>query len=922
LDPWYKVAIPRKELRDGRSLDPSEFAVHLDQIINGTAPEDYKDPEGFFKRTYFSSALASLCILVLRRLSGQTANTAPVLSLVTQFGGGKTHTLATLYHLAQNGQKALEYEGVPNLLKDTELNTIPKARVACFVGNAWDAEPGLETPWLDIAWQLAGEAGRRLLGDAARTNAPGTAILQKLFSLVNEPILILFDETLNYIGRYPQQAEQFYSFVQNLTSALTGTERAIGVLSLPASPTEMTVILYEWQMKLIKVVGRVGKPLLANDPEEISEIIRRRLFEDIGRKSMQQAVARQFAQWIFSRRDRLPAEFANFPEEAIRSRIEACYPFHPSTLTVFQRKWQSLPTFQQTRGTLAMLGLWISQAYREGYRRVWREPLITLASAPLYDLDFRSKILEQLGEMRLEAALEYDIAGNNSHAVALDKEFSDGLGKTRLHQRVATALFFESCGGMVSDKAATLPELRMALGDPETETTLVDAAVQNLVARCYYLRSIGTGSWRFGYAPTMRKVHADRKAALDPDEVQHQMFEIVRQIFRDKQELNLNFFPKAPDAVADHPLLTLIIMPPDLELNMVALGQLTDWTINNGQTPRQYPGGILWLVPEAGFGLRSSIEDWLAWQSTKRDADRGLLGDLESSDQQMMQDELKRAKDIVEENVWSLYNRLLLWNGREGKLLEVPLRQMHSSEARTITGAILARLRQESVLNKEIGASYIERYWPPALKESGVWPLLGLRAAFFQGYLTRLEKADDALRQMIYRAVRQGMFGLGVGKNAEQLDRIWFQEDVDPAEIAFNNETFLLLPARVEIIRAGATAPKVLPDTVQEVPGVGLPQAGGEKPTQPGQAPDVQAAGIPAQPVTIEWRGSLPKDKWNLFSHRVLARLGSAEPITINVTIQTTVKEPSVKQQLNNALQELGLLGEFQNVHPNIPEKE
>jgi hypothetical protein len=103
---------------------------------------------------------------------------------------------------------------------------------------------------------------------------------------------------------------------------------------------------------------------------------------------------------------------------------------------------------------------------------------------------------------------------------------------------------------------------------------------------------------------------------------------------------------------------------------------------------------------------------------------------------------------------------------------------------------------------------------------------------------------------------------------------------------------------------------------------VGLPQAGGEKPTQPGQAPDVQAAGIPAQPVTIEWRGSLPKDKWNLFSHRVLARLGSAEPITINVTIQTTVKEPSVKQQLNNALQELGLLGEFQNVHPNIPEKE
>ena len=50
------------------------------------------------------------------------------------------------------------------------------------------------------------------------------------------------------------------------------------------------------------------------------------------------------------------------------------------------------------------------------------------------------------------------------------------------------------------------------------------------------------------------------------------MFEIVRQIFRDKQELNLNFFPKAPDAVTDHSLLTLIIVP-DLEFNMVALGR-------------------------------------------------------------------------------------------------------------------------------------------------------------------------------------------------------------------------------------------------------------------------------------------------------------------------------------------------------------
>ncbi len=31
----------------------------------------------------------------------------------------------------------------------------------------------------------------------------------------------------------------------------------------------------------------------------------------------------------------------------LQNRIEACYPFHPATLSVFQRKWQPLPQYQQ-----------------------------------------------------------------------------------------------------------------------------------------------------------------------------------------------------------------------------------------------------------------------------------------------------------------------------------------------------------------------------------------------------------------------------------------------------------------------------------------------------------------------------------------------------------------------------------------------
>ena len=44
-----------------------------------------------------------------------------------------------------------------------------------------------------------------------------------------------------------------------------------------------------------------------------------------------------------------------------------------------------------------MLGFWISQAFKSSYQGAWREPLITLGSAPLEDREFRSKILDQLG---------------------------------------------------------------------------------------------------------------------------------------------------------------------------------------------------------------------------------------------------------------------------------------------------------------------------------------------------------------------------------------------------------------------------------------------------------------------------------------------------------------------------------------------
>ena len=111
MEPWYEIVenvTPRKEVREGHSFDPDEFAIALERVVAKTAPEDYRDPRQFFSRTCWTRALREHVGMVLRRLAGKTENTPPVVTLVTQFGGGKTQTLASLYHLAKVGKAAAD----------------------------------------------------------------------------------------------------------------------------------------------------------------------------------------------------------------------------------------------------------------------------------------------------------------------------------------------------------------------------------------------------------------------------------------------------------------------------------------------------------------------------------------------------------------------------------------------------------------------------------------------------------------------------------------------------------------------------------------------------------------------------------------------------------------------------------------------
>ena len=142
LKPWYKIVTPREDLREGRPLDASEFAVHLDQVRDGRAPAVYQQPADFFERTYLAKNLAGLAAEVIRRLSGIKVETSAVFNMTTQFGGGKTHALTLLYHLARGGSEAAAWKGVRTLLEMAGVTEIPRAATAVFVGTEFDSIAG------------------------------------------------------------------------------------------------------------------------------------------------------------------------------------------------------------------------------------------------------------------------------------------------------------------------------------------------------------------------------------------------------------------------------------------------------------------------------------------------------------------------------------------------------------------------------------------------------------------------------------------------------------------------------------------------------------------------------------------------------------------------------------------------------------
>ena len=800
-----------------------------------------------------------------------------------------------------------------DLLSEAGLTEVPKAKVAVFVGNAWDPQPGRETPWIDIARQLAGDAGVEVLGPAAKTTPPGTDAIERSFEGGNGPVLLLFDEVLNFFSRHRGLGEPMHAFLQNLTVATTGTTHGACVISLPRSQVEMTDWDLQWQDRISKVVRRVAKELIVNDEAEISEVIRRRLFEDLGQREDTQERRPGLRRLVLRAAGTTPAgmdrrRFVRDGDEGegvSPARFEACYPFHPATLSVFQRKWQALPQYQQTRGTLAMLAQWISMAAQDAFTKARAEPLITLGSAPLAEPGFRSVVLGQLGESRLIAAIDTDIAGAHAHSRALD---ADTTGPLRdIHRRVGTAILFESSGGQ-TDKVAHLPELRFDLGEPDLDTTTIDNAAFALEDRSYYVRKAGSDGFRIGHQPTLKKVVSDRRASLDEaTEVKPAVRKLVEDEFRRGASIPVLPFPSEGAEIPDTPRLTLVVADPEAEWSGGGplREQIREWTRQRGKSPRLYPGALVWCLKKPGRGLREKVELMLAWKRVEREVKDGTLGgEFEKGDRAELETKVKDAGGDAKDEVWGEYRFAVVWDAHEADGLKViDLGAGHSSSGETLCGRVIGALKSEALLNESVGAGYIERNWPPAFRDSGAWPLASLRQSFLDGSLTRLVDPDVILRGKVADFIVNGDFGLASGRKADgSYERWWFEDVVGTEEIAFEADVFLLKKATAEALEADV-APEPAPGPPSEPGPEPLPTVE-PLPTSP------QGDSVGSATKALRLVGAVPPEVWNRLGTKILPKLRSGSDLKIGVDFSVTVTVENADQlaaELRQILQELGL---------------
>lgn len=659
--PWHQVVTLRDDLKSG-ALALSEFAADLYDVAlqRGTRPV-YEDPRQFFSLTYPTTALRELARDVVHRLAAR--NQKAVRQLELTYGGGKTHTLITLFHLANDPEALPDVTAVREFKAQFDI-PIPKARIAVLPFDKIDVEKGmvarspsgeermLRKPWSILAWQIAGADGLRLLHaedkDEERQSAPAENLLRDLLDLPGKDglaTLVLLDEVLMFarsaVDVDTGWTERLKNFFQALTQAATKIDRCAVVASLLATDPRMaddigrqiTAQMYDiFRREKEQGVEPVGK-------RDVAEVLRRRFFtpESIADRSKFRAPVIEALKGITD----LDDETRKSQKEA-EERFLYSYPFHPDLTEVFYAKWTQLQGFQRTRGVLRTFALALRDA------ESWDlSPLVgpnVFLNAPGVD-----GVSEGARELTQIATVE-EYEGKRQDWTAI---LTGELDKARLaqqdyssvnHREVEQAVMATFLHSQPIGQKALLRELLVLIGSTRPDKIEVRKALRDWFDRSWFLDESQDSAtkaeggvkpapttWRLGSRPNLKQMHADAVTSVPDVVVDAKLLEAISKTTRLRSSASMSvrvhMLPDKPAMVDDDGEFRYVVLGPaaasDSGKPSAYARRFLDET-TAADRPRTNRNAIVLAVPsrDGVEAARQAVREHLGWLAVKDTLER------------------------------------------------------------------------------------------------------------------------------------------------------------------------------------------------------------------------------------------------------------------------------------------------------------
>lgn len=662
MSAWHENCILRDDVRTG-TLTLADFAADLYGVRTGDAPNVYRLPNLFFERTYPTHNLKTLVRDVLLRLSG-SPDGKPVTRVQVAYGGGKTHALITLLHLAERGNALENHQTVQEFMGFSGLNRLPQARVALLPFDKFDVIEGfsvrspegewrrVKTPWGALAYQLAGDAGLDEVAEHEATYvSPAEPLLGELLKMSKADgasPLILIDEALMYlrgaVNENPKRLGTLQDFFQALTQAVANVERAALVASLISSesaandPTGVQVL--DAMEDVFRRVEETAEPLSHDD---ISELLRRRLFEEVGHDRLHRPNVARLVDAM--RRLRLRDSLT---DQGASDRFLKSYPFHPDFIEVFYQKWTQLNGFQKTRGMLRTFATALREADgRDAFAFVGPGALLGTG-------DELSKAVQEL----IEACEEGNqwtpiLTGELKRAQAVQEELPQ-----LKHREIEAAVLATFLHSQPQGKKAETAELYLLLAHPEVDAISLEQGLSEWRKRSWFLKE-EEDTWALGTAANLTNMHVRAMRRVTDAQINEDLEKRIRaaKLGRNRDQVAVHAFPDSPADVADTPELHFVIVSPKYA---AVPGEEVPSSLK-AFFERTYRNSVVVLAPERSqlTGLRQRIRKILGWTNIEQGDDINLLSDSQKT---LLRHRKREDSSGIEDSVTSIYSVLIAVN--------------------------------------------------------------------------------------------------------------------------------------------------------------------------------------------------------------------------------------------------------------------